>query len=376
MAISLLLNTRLRQMVCVTLCVQVLLGLYWEWPVLRSKLDEGDFDQSVNGKMMVVYAMKDVPLLGLLAQGMFADFFHVLGALKYGERKGAAGVRVQFETEIYVNKTGDNYWGYFFEPTMMIDSSAVNPPEAHFNKYLARFGMLGTFTNQAIGKRPLMQPFPLMGPCGKPCGIEALNGLVKKYIRVKPEIMSQVDAFADLHFKDKFVIGVHFRGTDKNLVCADCIPAYDNFATIIDRVKTHIPKGQEFVIFVASDENDVIEWLAKRYPRVVAVENGPRLWRNNTETWNGAHKASIFTPWHKASSAIIDCLLLARAKYLIKNRSSVSDVALLFNANPQIPWSFILSDELIYHFKGDELLHTGLLYPSLRPERPDAPEEI
>eukprot|EP01064_Diplonema_japonicum_P021817 TRINITY_DN3138_c0_g5_i2.p1 TRINITY_DN3138_c0_g5~~TRINITY_DN3138_c0_g5_i2.p1 ORF type:complete len:352 (+),score=61.83 TRINITY_DN3138_c0_g5_i2:104-1057(+) len=302
---SRLMSTRLRQMICLTLCCQFTLAVYWEWPLIREKLDEGYFDQAVHGKTMVVYAMKDVPLLNLLAQGMFADFFHVLGALKYGEKWGAAGVRVFFDTDIYVNKTGDNYWNYFFEDTMVIDSSIKNPPDAHFDKYLARFGMLGTFTNQAVGKRPLMQPFPLMGPCGKPCGIEALNKLTQKYIRVKPSIKAEVDAFADEHFKDKFVIGIHFRGTDKNLVCADCIPAYENFATIIDRVKTHIPRGQEFVIFVASDENDVIEWLAKRYPRVVAVPNGPRLWRNNTETWNGAHKSSIFTPWHKASSVCV-----------------------------------------------------------------------
>jgi hypothetical protein len=57
----------------------------------------------------------------------------------------------------------------------------------------------------------------------------------------------------------------------------------------------------------------------------------------------GTHKSDKFTPYQKAESAIIDCLLLAKSSYLIKNKSSLSDVSLGFN--PTINWTQIISDK-------------------------------
>lgn len=51
------------------------------------------------------------------------------------------------------------------------------------------------------------------------------------------------------------------------------------------------------------------------------------------------HKAGNFPPFQKAESGILDMMLLATARYIIKNRSSLSDTALGFNP---VDYTFIL----------------------------------
>eukprot|EP00659_Diplonema_papillatum_P012441 gene12441-19238_t len=334
-------------------------------------LDDGLLDQGVTGKMMVIYSMKDIDLLDLRAQGMFADFFHVLGALKFGEAHRAAGVRVHFDTAMFVTKPGDNYWSYFFNEKLLIDPNARNPAEVHFNRYLARFGMLGTFSDFAHGRRrPHLQPFPMPHPsCGESCSVPFLNNITHRYIQPTRALSAIVDAFAAQHFRDKYVIGVHFRGTDKVNICSECVADYNAFGVVMDRVIANVPEGQQYVIFFATDETDALTWAMLRYPgHVVYQEKAARLPRNHTDGHLGAHKSSAFTPWEKGSSVVIDVLLLAKAKYLIKNRSSVSDAALLFNDNPYLNFSFILSNSLVFHYQGDKEMFRGLNYPRLANE--------
>merc|ERR1711907_564840 len=75
----------------------------------------------------------------------------------------------------------------------------------------------------------------------------------------------------------------------------------------------------------------------------------------------GTHKSTKFSPYHKGLTAVVDCLLLSKAKYIIKNRSSLSDVALYFMDNPRPRFTFVLlpQKDLVWSFRGDELLGEG-----------------
>ena len=294
-----------RWKIVIVVCLLVLL----QQPIM-DELDDGLLDQSVTGKIMVIYSMKEFPLFDLRVQGMFADVMHVVGAIRYGQKEGALGVRVYFDTEMYTNKTGDNYWSYYFDPEIRLQNftDAQLIEEVHFNRYLARFGKFGTFSNVAQGKRKLSStPFPLPSKqCGKPCGVEALSRVVRKYIKPRSVVLEKVDAFKiRKKFNNKFVIGVHYRGTDMKLK-RNTNPSYEFFASEIDRVISTLA-GREYLIFLASDEAEIVPWMVKRYGSTVVFNDEYNTRLNKEEVVasgdiQGAHMSEKFTPYEKGIS--------------------------------------------------------------------------
>jgi len=90
---------------------------------LRDRLPEPD----VRDKTLVLYARRGFPKLSSWA-GMFSEFHSVLGALAYAEMRGAAGVRVDFRSALYVDpERGPNWWTYFFTRADMAVRSSPSP---------------------------------------------------------------------------------------------------------------------------------------------------------------------------------------------------------------------------------------------------------
>jgi hypothetical protein len=51
----------------------------------------------------------------------------------------------------------------------------------------------------------------------------------------------------------------------------------------------------------------------------------------------------LYPDYEEGDTAVIDCMLLARCDFFIKNRSVPSDVSLAFD--PDLPWEMILGEE-------------------------------
>lgn len=82
------------------------------------------------------------------AQGMFAEFLAVVGALSYGTTHQAAAVAVNFQSEFYVDPSvGPNWWAYFFAPDMVLNPRIINPQETHYTRWVSRFGRFGKFSS-------------------------------------------------------------------------------------------------------------------------------------------------------------------------------------------------------------------------------------
>lgn len=306
-------------------------------------------EPDVQGKMMVIYNRRDT-LWGSVSkkQGLFSEFFSVLGALKYAEENGAAGVVVFFDSDLYLDPPhGKNWWAYFFEPRMTISADAGSAQEIHFDRILRRFGPHGwnlSWSSVILPRHPRSRPYPL--DAGEE--MKAAAALVKRHIRVNPTLLEKVTSLRSKYFGDEFVIGVHYRGTDKRLLYPYMSPSYTIFEAEISRVfERHSPGG--FRIFIATDEIEFLDWATERYPgKVVHYDLSPRLSAHDpVATKGGTHKNRRFSSLQRGESAVIDCLLLAECSYLIKNRSSLSDVSLAFK--PRLPWTMILGpNEPVY----------------------------
>src|SRR5262249_8910009 len=120
----------------------------------RARLPEPD----VRDKMIVLYARQGLRRKSAWA-GMFSEFHHALGALAFGERRGAAGVRIDFRSALYVDADrGPNWWTYFFTRANMPFRPEPPAGEVHLTRRLAKYGRYGGFCDLVNGATPYLYP--------------------------------------------------------------------------------------------------------------------------------------------------------------------------------------------------------------------------
>jgi hypothetical protein len=302
---------------------------------LRGWLPEPD----VRGQVMVLHARQRFPRLSAWA-GMFSEFHSVLGALAYAEAHGAAGVRVDFRSPLYLDpRRGPNWWTYFFEADEMRTTPGAGAEgEVHLNGRIAKYGRHGGFCDDVNGTTPYLYPMTY--------GIdrEELHRLITTHVRVRSEILGEVARWiASSLDRNAYVVGVHYRGTDSTHGMAGWLVdyrvsrvPYETYATEVRSV-LDIAQPRTYQLLVATDESDFVDFMRREFPgRVVSVESAPRARAGG----RAVHFDRTLTAsnYEKGKSALVDCLSLASTNYLVKGRSNLSDASLAFN--PRLPYSF------------------------------------
>lgn len=241
--------------------------------------------------------------------GMFYTFFSVLGALKEYERGKFSGVHVNFGSAghlgtYYEASKGQNWWEYYFEPIYAGSDegshilTTVNGPQGQDFAMLIEFHTLRK---------------------------EAFQ-LIKKHIKIKQHVKEIVNEFINSHFQNYTVIGVHYRGTDKE--CEAPRAAYEDMLAPIEEAKM-ILNTEDFLVFVATDEKAFLAYMMEQYPDRVIYYDSIRSSGNSAVHATSRHK------YKKGEDALVDCLLLSRCDYMIKTSSNLSLAAAYFN--PKMP---------------------------------------
>lgn len=240
--------------------------------------------------------------------GMFAEFASVLGGLDLYERGSFSGIEVNFNTGHYLDLDyGSNWWNYYFDSISIGDvhASRVN---CTLDLYLqlAHVGF-------ALSRQRAFE-------------------LIERYIHVRPEIAEEVDAFVKAQFQKYFVIGIHFRGTDKILEYPRM--SYKQAYEGLKKVIGGFPKSQlDYVrVYVASDEQLFVEYLKERIPNLLIYNNFVRS--NDTKTPLHYDNNFYSSQYQCGREALVDVLLLSRCQVLLRpNTSCFSWAATLFNPN-------------------------------------------
>ena len=245
-----------------------------------------------------------------LKAGLFAEFNLVLGALNNYEKLlkyqlPCAGLRIDFGREglYYDPRIGDNFWQYYFEPI--------------------EFGNQHQGTLQEIND---LEKTILAVHMRYELAAERSYELIQKYIRVKPRIQQKVNTFCKDNFMDRYILGIHYRGTDKSLEAPRV--SYEAVHRAIIEHITHV-KPENFKIFVASDEAAFIEFIEDKFPNIILKYDLER-----SQSQAPLHQGHQ-NPFEIGEGALIDCLLLSRSNFLIRTSSNLSYAASQFN--PQIP---------------------------------------
>lgn len=237
-------------------------------------------------------------------QGFFSVFLAVINYLDLYDAKDIDGLTVNFQNNglFYQADRGGNWWNYYFEPINLGDQQNADLEYSAANEtgriaYLAEMGL----------------------------SRERIAELIKKYVVVKSEIVAERDQFTNDKFGDKFVIGVHYRGTDKS-----CETNSISYEVVSNEVLSQIGAKQlnDYVIFVASDENGFLEHMKKAFEGKVVSSDCLRSMDKNPVHYFNANNTS---PYKTGKEALLDCLILSKCHHLIRTSSCLSLVASYFN---------------------------------------------
>lgn len=236
--------------------------------------------------------------------GFFSEFNTVLGALDAYDQKthNCSGVVVDFEDKgyYYDPSLGNNWWNYYFEPLALnVHCQPQNLPT--YKKFI--FSMSTQFD------MPRMRGYEL----------------IQKYVHIKPKIQKKVKEFSQKHFSGRYIVGVHYRGTDKH---TEAPPV--SYARMKEVLAQELTYRHDTLFFVATDDQNFLTFISKEFPGKIITTTAYR-------SMNGAavHTSPHVPPYQKGEDALVDCLLLAHCNKMYKTASNLSDTAAKFN--PYMP---------------------------------------
>ena len=210
---------------------------------------------------------------------------------------------IDFENSIYKSRTNDNIWDYFFcQP-----HTNTKPDVENIDKEVGIiFDAESEFVWEAI----------------KPNTTEEIqkrrfifSEIINKYCVLQPQIKSKVDLFVEKNFKNKKVLGVHFRGTDH--------PNKKHMSEYLQTIKEKLVNFD--VLFVCSDEHErfrlaevtfskkVVSWdsiRSKTDSDVIPLHSHPTDMRyNRNNSFDYQYKIS--------EDVIIESFLMSNVDFLV-----------------------------------------------------------
>jgi hypothetical protein len=297
--------------------------------------------------------MADGKILLIRMNHSYAGFFSyvtfALNQLRYCESHGLLPV-VYFGAQsgdgknaFYDPRHGDNTWDYFFEPVAGLTyrdvSARVADPwdplnaddvvqlDPGFLWYLHAYDPDGIYN----------YPYGIFKSLPRDC----LDGwyarqrvraryFLAKYVRPKRHVLAKVDEFWKTHLDGHDVIGVHMRGSDKG--AADASPALsrivepEEYFPFIDGFLDEARSGR---ILLATEQSQFVARARARYGHLVVARDVIR-----TDTFgptSNPFQDGAGSGYAKGEEVLIDCLLLARSRRLLRCTSAVGEYAVYFN---------------------------------------------
>ena len=224
--------------------------LWWQLGILENQLLEWRLRAIRAARLALRSTLsmrKDFLVLnsgGAYLPGLFSELGAVLGMLEHYEKwhHQYAGVRVDFEAQglYYDPAVGANWWEYYFAPIHIGSEAGAETRTIDTDEHVHFSMRCSTKITREHGYR-----------------------LISRYVRVKPHVREKIDTFVRAYFAGAFVIGIHYRGTDKYEE-APRIP-YEDVRAALD-AEVGAVGVDRFQLFVASDEQAFVDYLRNFFP--------------------------------------------------------------------------------------------------------------
>lgn len=143
--------------------------------------------------------------------------------------------------------------------------------------------------------------------------------LYSKYIKLQPEINSEIEAFYQQHMKDKLMLGIHVRRSDK-VVESSPAALQEIEKQCQERIDRHLSQSHNTQLFLLTDSISVLDIYKDRYKDRINYIDCMR-----TDGDTGVHFLNNPSKKKIGIDVIKDVYLAAKCDYFIGNaRSNVS----------------------------------------------------
>ena len=136
--------------------------------------------------------------------------------------------------------------------------------------------------------------------------------LFERFICIRPAIRRIANAFYDRALGGARVLGVHYRGHDKQRLETDPVP----FGRIYE-VVAPLMAGSHDKLFLATDDERFHDWM-------MGTDLAPSVVWRSTAWRRGPHFLDRSDNFRKGADALIDAMLLARCGVVVKTPSLLS----------------------------------------------------
>ncbi len=205
-------------------------------------------------------------------------------------------------------------------------------PDDDKTDYFECFFLLQKGANHPKLKIRSVNEIGLSGKFDDAFSLSDASKLFEKYIGISDLIIDEVDSFASTSFKNKKILGIHCRGTDK----IDEAEALD-FHSILNSVFSILDSNQSIkTVFISTDETKYINLLTKELMplgyEVLFREDSKRSIDGKAIHLkeNDVNRKDII------KDALVNCLLLSKCDVLLKSVSILSDWSKIFNPELKI----------------------------------------
>jgi Nodulation protein Z (NodZ) len=237
--------------------------------------------------------------------GFFACFQAVIGGLDYYEQNEFAGCMVRFKWGLYLDpQLGPDWWEYYFEPIKI--GSRKKRKVIHLDngkRHELAYNAIATISRERACQ------------------------LIHKYVRIKPHIQEKIDTFVKENFEGNFIIGIHYRGTDKSREAPRV--SYEKMHSAIAKTVDALPRSLDYKIFVATDEQLFIDYMKSKFGSKVCCLDAIRSLDGTPLHFKQAQ------PYRQGEETLMDCILLSTTNMLIRTHSNIGASA--GNFNPLLP---------------------------------------
>ena len=268
--------------------------------------------------------------------GLFAHLEWFLEISLYCDQQGITPCFMSTSAQYVDERRGPNWFDYFFE------NLRISPDQR------ARIAGGDVPVCRIDGVRQLGLP----DNYDPQLTLNNAPGLVRKYIGIKKEFLDKVEQFFSKNINNKYTLGVHYRGTDKNTEVQMV-----NYKSFIDMVISLLEESRKFdCIFVSSDEQKFIDFIENSFKHRLPVVFHDDTERSTTTT--AIHRSGSGDRYRKGEEAVMNCLLLSKCDALIKTPSILSGWSKLFN--PDLPVTMVGRPfERALWFPDRDLISTG-----------------
>jgi len=272
--------------------------------------------------------------IGHTGAGFFAYVQYALNQIQFAERNHYLPVvhfNRDFENHFYDADVGEDVWSYYFEAVAGYSKADIDAMLADREDPLGAQDIV-QLSNEKIMRLCQLDPRSIFHYTygywrnHLPDDPESWYGemrrkghrYVSEYVKVRPEILAEVEDFHGRHMKGHRVLGAHIRGTDMRY--APQVPL-DRFQREIDEM---FKRGFQRVL-VATDQQQYIATLEKEYGDRLIYQDCLRSTDARNPMWLQQR-----SPAQQGKEVLIDALLLSRCEFLLKSPSAVSEFAHYF----------------------------------------------